>query len=110
MDCIFKNNTSTAYNTKGNDKRRRVVEGAGALRIDRTAKPVEIYRTEFSRNAANLKASVIEVFIRPLRDFNNGASETGPYPSPSTFALIIDNCVFKDNYYLMLRRSVFIEF
>ncbi len=95
MDSSFDKNISTSYNTK-NSTKRRIPEGAGALRVDRTAKPLEIYRTHFKENAANLKASVMEVFIRPLRD--NG-TETGPYPNLSQFALIIDDCIFENNKY-----------
>ncbi len=102
MDCNFTDNTSTAYNTKSSN-RRRVVEGAGALRVDRTAKPLEIYRTTFKGNAANLKASVMEVFIRPLRD--RARKETGPYPGLSTFALVIDGCTFEDNTYYNFRGA-----
>ncbi len=96
MDSFFDKNVSTAYNTK-NSTKRRIAEGAGALRVDRTAKPLEIYRTRFSENAANKKASVMEVFIRPLRDKNG--KETGPYPNLSQFALIIDGCTFEKNKY-----------
>ncbi|WP_282080377.1 T9SS type A sorting domain-containing protein [Aquimarina algiphila] len=81
MDCLFEKNTALSY---------------GAIRVDRTAKPIEIYRTTFKENDARETASVMEVFIRPLRD--NGA-ETGPYPSPSGFALIIEDCVFENNGY-----------
>ncbi len=95
MDSSFDKNISTSYNTK-NSTNRRIVEGAGAIRVDRTALPVEIYRTSFTENAANIKTSVIEVFIRPLRV--NGA-ETGAYPGPNGNALIIDNCIFQNNKY-----------
>ncbi len=100
MDCNFDKNVSTAYNTK-NSTNRRIVEGAGALRVDRSKKPVEIYRTNFSENAANLKTSVIEVFIRPIPE-----SPNGEYPNPDGNALIIADCTFKNNTYYNFQGAV----
>ena len=102
MDCVFDKNIATSYNTKSSTN-RRVVEGAGALRVDRTAKPLEIYRTVFKENASNLKSSVLVAFIRPLRD---RGQETGPYPSPSQFALIIDGCTFDSNKFNNFKGAV----
>ncbi|WP_010521130.1 T9SS type A sorting domain-containing protein [Aquimarina agarivorans] len=102
MDSSFEKNISTAYNTKSST-RRRIAEGAGALRVDRTAKPLEIYRTNFEENAANIKASVMEVFIRPLRA--RGGSETGPFPGGSQYSLIIDGCIFKNNKYYNFKNA-----
>ncbi len=90
IDSNFEGNLSNGY--KSTTGFMNVVEGAGAIRLDRTIKPVEIYGSEFIRNSANVKVSVIEVFIRPV----SGANPSYPNNGPS---LIIDNCLFKENTY-----------
>lgn len=90
IDSSFDSNLSNGYeSTTGY---MNVVEGAGALRVDRTVKPVEIYGSSFTRNSANVKVSVMEVFIAPVA----GASPSHPTNKP---ALVIDNCEFKNNTY-----------
>ncbi len=90
IDSFFDSNLSNGYeSTTGY---MNVVEGAGALRVDRTLEPIEIYGTSFTRNSANVKASVMQVFIAPI----SGSSPGYPADKP---ALVIDNCEFKNNTY-----------
>ncbi len=90
INSSFDSNLSNGY--KSTTGYMNVVEGAGALRVDRTTKPLEIYGTSFVRNSANVKVSVMEVFIAPVF----GSSPGYPTNEP---ALVIDNCEFKDNTY-----------
>ncbi|WP_271785396.1 carbohydrate-binding protein [Aquimarina algiphila] len=90
INSSFDSNLSNGY--KSTTGYMDVVEGAGALRVDRTTKPLEIYGTSFTRNSANVKVSVMEVFIAPVF----GSSPGYPTNEP---ALVIDNCEFKDNTY-----------
>ncbi|OJJ14184.1 hypothetical protein BKI52_43725 [marine bacterium AO1-C] len=89
INSIFDGNLSNGYeSTVGY---MNVVEGAAAIRVDRTLLPVEIYGSKFENNAANVKVSVIEVFIRPIPENSQN------YPKGD--ALIIDDCVFRKNFY-----------
>ncbi|HAS47436.1 MAG TPA: hypothetical protein DCS93_43565 [Microscillaceae bacterium] len=89
INSVFDGNLSNGYeSTTGY---MNVVEGAAAIRVDRTSLPVEIYGTTFTKNAANVKVSVIEVFIRPIPE--------GSQNYPKANALIIDDCIFRENFY-----------
>lgn len=95
-NSFFENNISTGFK----DTRRfgvrimNSVEGAGAIRIDRSIEPVEFYGSSFTKNKANVKVSTIEVFARPV---NEGQPNESPIARP--YALIIDDCIFEDNEY-----------
>ncbi len=90
VNSMFDGNLSNGYeSTTGY---MNVVEGAGALRVDRTKEPLEIYGSTFENNSANVKVSVIEVYIRPIPEGSQNYPKNGP-------ALIIDNCVFRKNRY-----------
>ena len=89
INSVFDGNLSNGYeSTTGYMK---VVEGAAAIRVDRTRQPIEVYGSTFTNNAANVKVSVMEVFIRPIPE--------GSQNYPKGNALIIDNCVFRKNRY-----------
>lgn len=96
VNSIFDGNISNGYTSKSGYM--RVVEGAGALRIDRTIQPIEIYGSTFVRNAGNVKASVMEVFIRPIPE--------GSQNYPKGNALIIDNCHFKGNKHYRYKGAI----
>ncbi|HAS45525.1 MAG TPA: hypothetical protein DCS93_33885 [Microscillaceae bacterium] len=88
INSKFDGNVSNGYVAKNGSI--NVTEGAGALRVDRTVKPIEVYGTTFENNASNQKASVVQVFIRPAPEGSQAYPKNGP-------ALIIDNCVFRKN-------------
>lgn len=90
IDSKFENNLSNSYESTVGFM--NVVEGAGAIRVDRTLLPVEIYGSTFTGNSANVKASVIEVFIRPIPEGSQNYPKNG-------FGLIIDDCIFRKNKY-----------
>ncbi len=90
INSSFDANLSNGY--ESTNGYMNVVEGAGALRVDRTVKPVEIFGSNFTRNSANVKVSVMEVFIAPVA----GSSPGYPNNKP---ALVINNCNFENNKY-----------
>lgn len=88
VNSVFDGNISNGYTSTSGYM--TVVEGAGALRVDRTVEPIEVYGSTFVRNAANVKVSAVEIFIRPVADIPGNYPSNGP-------ALIIDHCRFKAN-------------
>ena len=115
FDCLFKNNRAvsggaiggtsikklTVLNSVFNDNkangyvsndagRQNVVEGAGAIRIDRTAEAIEIYGSAFINNKGRTKVSAVEIFLRDVGG--------GNYPGGT--AVYMDNCRFKGNKHL----------
>ncbi len=103
IDSFFDKNISNGYIDKrsGSSAYMKVVEGAGAIRVDRTIESIEIYKSIFKGNEANTKVSTIEVFSRPLKV--NGKEELKLFPKGNT--LIIDDCVFMDNKFHNFRNS-----
>ncbi len=91
INSEFDSNLSNGYSSTVGYM--NVVEGAGALRVDRTVKPLEIYGSKFTRNSANVKVSGIEVFAAPVSGFSPGM------PSNNEPTLIIDNSEFSNNKY-----------
>ena len=89
INSVFEGNLSNSYESTVGFM--NVVEGAAAIRVDRSSLPVEVYGSTFERNTANVKVSVIEVFIRPIPE--------GSQNYPKGDALIINNCVFQKNGY-----------
>ena len=88
VNSVFDGNLSNGY--VSNSGFINVTEGAGALRVDRTVKPIEVYGSTFENNASNQKASVVQVFIRPAPEGSQAYPKNGP-------ALIIDKCIFRKN-------------
>jgi len=89
INSTFDGNLSNSYESTTGFM--NVVEGAAAIRVDRTILPVEVYGSKFENNTANVKVSVIEVFIRPIPE--------GSQNYPKDDALVIDNCLFRKNGY-----------
>ncbi|CAM4082398.1 MULTISPECIES: T9SS type A sorting domain-containing protein [Flavobacterium] len=102
INSTFDGNISNGYSSKTGTK-RTVVEGAGAIRVDRTINPIEIYGSTFVNNSANQKCSVIETFIYPVpapgvpRTANTVDRGTFPDATKGVNALIMDGCVFRNN-------------
>ncbi len=96
INSTFDRNISNGYIS--NSGYMHVVEGAGALRVDRTRQPLEVYGSKFLRNEANVKVSVMEVFIRPIPE--------GSQNYPKGNALVIDNCEFRQNKHHGYRGAV----
>lgn len=97
VKSTFDGNISNGYIS--NAGYMRVVEGAAAVRVDRTLQPIEIYGCRFLNNAANTKVSVIEVFIEPV----NRNPRSYPHNTP---ALVIDKCHFIGNKHYRYRGAV----
>lgn len=89
INSLFDSNVANSYQTKGGAGYLNVVEGGGAIRVDRTVKPIEIYGSTFKNNSSNVKASTIQVYIRPV------AEESGNYPGKKS--LVIAHCYFTGN-------------
>ena len=88
VNSLFENNISTGYKDYRPFGVRKfyVQEGAGAVRIDRTEKTIEVHGSSFIGNKANNKVSTFVVYGKAPKGRNK----------PS-LTLNIDNCFFSKN-------------
>lgn len=100
VDSYFEKNISNGYMDKrtGDAQYMYVVEGAGAIRIDRTIETLEIYSSAFVGNEANTKTSTILVYGRPVQE------KADLFPADKV-VLNIDKCVFNGNKYHNFRSG-----